>query len=329
MLDWLNEFARHTKTDWLHQIALDNPDFDSQKQKHKVRENFEGLSFATFEDLPNDPTSLTDARHPLLWKAGSIFDSRDRKECHRRILLALSNGADKISLSSDWLVNQEDINTLLDGVHTNMIELMFEWHGQSNQSLFKVKNNIPEHCFLGLIANDLDAHENDIEWLNQHNVKVMINLPLFDLIAVKNILKQVVANFDDTKIPLRFIFNFDHKMLINIAAYRAIVKFLQTKSELFETEIRIAPQVISRIPEENLISFSAIALAAGICRPDLITLPAYDHLDEQNKDSWVINSVHLQHILRQEAQLRLVNDPVAGSYYIENLTHQFFTFLQV
>lgn len=328
MLDWLNELTKHTKTDWLHQIAIDNPDIETQKRKHKVRENFEGLSFPTFEDLPNDLTTLTDTLNPSLWKTGSIFNCRDLKECNRRILLALGNGADKISLSSDWLINREDLNTLLHGVHTDMIELMFEWNGRSNESLTKVKKNIPEHCFLGLFANDLDTDKNYIEWIKEHNVKVMIDLPVFDLIAVKNILKQVVVNFADSKILGRLVFNFDHKMLINIATYRAIVKFLQTIYGIFETEIRIAPQVISRVAEENLISFSAIALAAVICRPDLITLPSYDHLDQQSKDAWVVNSVHLQHILRQEAQLRLVNDPVAGSYYIENLTHQFFTFLQ-
>jgi methylmalonyl-CoA mutase N-terminal domain/subunit len=45
-----------------------------------------------------------------------------------------------------------------------------------------------------------------------------------------------------------------------------------------------------------------------------------DFLKDNPSQDWVRTAIHTMHILKQEAHLDLVRDPLEGSYYVEDLS---------
>lgn len=71
----------------------------------------------------------------------------------------------------------------------------------------------------------------------------------------------------------------------------------------------------------NVVRSSIEANAAILGGADIINIKAYD-LDETQSDFGLELSAKQQLLLQKESNLDQFNDPIAGSYYVENLTNQ-------
>lgn len=71
----------------------------------------------------------------------------------------------------------------------------------------------------------------------------------------------------------------------------------------------------------NLLRMTTECMSAIFGGVDAISLPRFDFFDPEGSDLSLRLSRNIQHILRHESHLNRVQDPAAGSYYIEWLTH--------
>ncbi len=108
--------------------------------------------------------------------------------------------------------------------------------------------------------------------------------------------------------------------LLNIAFLRATKLFLQEKK--IDLAVRLAPNYSSLDQDQDIqcIAKTMIAIAGVIGGADSIELAKIEQGTDPDDYLRINNMIH--HILREEAHLSQVNDPLAGSYFLEDLSHK-------
>jgi len=158
-----------------------------------------------------------------------------------------------------------------------------------------------------------------------------IDSQLLDYLTKSNSILDRVTNSDDLKKVASQMFivsQTGNDYFLEIAKIRAARILLQTLYKAYNLEDSLIDQLeifsISNNyendqygPHENMIksSYSAMSAVLGGCNALLIKSGTSNQLSENT-------ALQLSNLLRQESHLDKVYDPAAGSYYIENITHQ-------
>ncbi|MEP7197728.1 MAG: methylmalonyl-CoA mutase family protein [Saprospiraceae bacterium] len=333
-MDWINNLKKSNKKNWIEQIQKENPVEINTLAKHQVFENIFGLSFATEEDLSKELINFSIPEREIDWKIGTLILTQNYE--FAKILLdhSLLHGAEYINLNESLLFNELNYNNLTRSVFTEMVKLNFNLDSLDNAKLGIISKYLDKNVSLSFSGNinqfvDLDV----IQSLN------LVKTYSFSISEIetwpKNIDNFINYNNEKSNRSNKVQILFTHDFLTNISCYRALQKIILECNFSVKFEILIHPQIIKKEIQQNLISFSSIALSASICNPDIITIPPYNALEkiEQSNDlveskNWLKNSLHLQHILKSESYLNQVNDPIAGSYYIEDLSYKIYQYLK-
>ena len=326
-MDWLNQLHTSSRQTWLDQIRKENLNSFNSIQFHEIQKNIQGLSFATSEDLKDCTNNFTLSRPNNNWKIGIEVLEEELTDLKFSLDYALTNGAEYVHLPLYVLKDKTDIEYLFNGVFLDMISINFNFIPFEVDSLLETLENLPPYSILNINRTDINQIK-ELKTFNKSKRQISYTFKLSNLDPCISILKQIQEDQqDELDIPRKFIFQFNYLFLQNIASFRAIRKILQDEKVLGLYEIRIDPSCILKDINQNLISFSSMALSAAISGPDIITLPRYDLLSENKSKSWLRNSLHLQSILKLESNLNHVNDPLSGSYYVEDLTEKIYQYL--
>ncbi|MBX2930005.1 MAG: hypothetical protein KF852_19375 [Saprospiraceae bacterium] len=137
---------------------------------------------------------------------------------------------------------------------------------------------------------------------------------------------------DVINLHLQFSMTVSTSFFVEIAKLRALrllwAKILDTygvKSGGYATmEVHLAPETQEKDPNTNLIKAATQAMSAAIGGADIVYVLSSNAILLQESTAFTRRMArNVQHILKMESHFDRVNDPAAGSYYIEALTDMF------
>ncbi len=316
-MDWYKAFKDQNKQDWLNKIQRDNPNTNPTEAHHSVYPNINGLSYATIEDLPSN--RIETAQGNIYWKTGIIISENDLYKLKSNLEIALMNGAELICIK-DFIPTSEVIwSELIQNIQTDIVELHLEI--KSPEDFNKILNfdleNIKLQCLF-----EIDQIKNS-ELLSTYQSVELLTSDIHDVKVKLNQLKN--KKFKSAITIIEVLFHDD--FLTNLSCFRSIRQFLSTHQIDCNLRIGLDPKVITKDSNYNMIRFGTIGLAAAISEPDAILFPPYDVLCAEKNEASIRNVLHLQQIYKMESHLDWVNDPLSGSYYLENLSEKINNYL--
>lgn len=290
-------------------------EFDSlstQQWKDKLSSDLKGK---TFEDLTNSDGTLpfyhSDTHQhfkplssPHQWMNVQWIDGSNAKEGNRQALEALNNGMNALCFS-----NPTDLPNLFKDILIQHIEVHFENYSSDTPKLWEQ-----------LVADrGIDPEDANGSFFGQEEGE----LPNFYYHSV--VVDDIHQAVEDGYINSQYIFTIGSDYFKEIAKMRAFVS-------LFETHFQGFPNIFAQTslsnkeseePYTNLLRTTTESMSAILGGCDALMIRPYNQSFEAPNDFSNRLARNQHHILLEESFLGKVQDPSAGSYYIETLTQQF------
>jgi methylmalonyl-CoA mutase len=290
-------------------------EFDSlstQQWKDKLSSDLKGK---TFEDLTNSDGTLpfyhSDTHQhfkplssPHQWMNVQWIDGSNAKEGNRQALEALNNGMNALCFS-----NPTDLPNLFKDILIQHIEVHFENYSSDTPKLWEQ-----------LVADrGIDPEDANGSFFGQEEGE----LPNFYYHSV--VVDDIHQAVEDGYINSQYIFTIGSDYFKEIAKIRAFVS-------LFETHFQGFPNIFAQTslsnkeseePYTNLLRTTTESMSAILGGCDALMIRPYNQSFEAPNDFSNRLARNQHHILLEESFLGKVQDPSAGSYYIETLTQQF------
>ena len=290
-------------------------EFDSlstQQWKDKLSSDLKGK---TFEDLTNSDGTLpfyhSDTHQhfkplssPHQWMNVQWIDGSNAKEGNRQALEALNNGMNALCFS-----NPTDLPNLFKDILIQHIEVHFENYSSDTPKLWEQ-----------LVADrGIDPEDANGSFFGQEEGE----LPNFYYHSV--VVDDIHQAVEDGYINSQYIFTIGSDYFKEIAKMRAFVS-------LFETHFQGFPNIFAKTslsnkeseePYTNLLRTTTESMSAILGGCDALMIRPYNQSFEAPNDFSNRLARNQHHILLEESFLGKVQDPSAGSYYIETLTQQF------
>ena len=290
-------------------------EFDSlstQQWKDKLSSDLKGK---TFEDLTNSDGTLpfyhSDTHQhfkplssPHQWMNVQWIDGSNAKEGNRQALEALNNGMNALCFS-----NPTDLPNLFKDILIQHIEVHFENYSSDTPKLWEQ-----------LVADrGIDPEDANGSFFGQEEGE----LPNFYYHSV--MVDDIHQAVEDGYINSQYIFTIGSDYFKEIAKMRAFVS-------LFETHFQGFPNIFAKTslsnkeseePYTNLLRTTTESMSAILGGCDALMIRPYNQSFEAPNDFSNRLARNQHHILLEESFLGKVQDPSAGSYYIETLTQQF------
>ena len=254
----------------------------------------------------------------------------DEKKANEDALLCLRQGADGILFE---LQEQINFDVLLEGIQWQHCSLNFlaKRNKEAFSALlqrFLVKKKIADEVLPGAFFGNQTAPG------VSHGP---FRFAGFEMMAARSPVDEIVQGFKTVQQTMgkdfvvvagqvAFSVNISHDFFLELAKLRAIRQvwnkyLVATKAGSHSLLIHAHSRAWSDQqfqPHENMIKSTTAALAAILGGCDALTI------DHATSDLAMTSRVaqNVSSILREESYLSKVADPVAGSYFIENLTHQ-------
>jgi hypothetical protein len=313
-----------TKTSWLDQIRKDNPLFKDADQFRVIENQIEANAFAFVSDLSNEGIIQNSVSKNNQWKTGCHlkYDSFDQMK--QALNLALENGAEYLHIESD--MDPKQLNQLLENVYLEMITTRWTFSSGNIRELKNIlfKSNPEAAIFI------TDNFKNDVSTDEDKNNTGLCQLDTFNSTQWSNSLYSFLKNPDSFKNKIKIIFEvqIDNQFLQNIAALRALrmiinkIWFLYQIKLPYYLELNISKEALHSNTHDNLYRLAAMGVTAAVSGVDYIVLQSADAHALQSDLQWLKTSLHTQHLLREESYLTAIPDPLAGSYFIEDLSEK-------
>ena len=285
----------------------------SQQWKDKLAQDLKGK---TFESLISSEGTLpfyhSDTHkhfNPLAisesWESVQWIDGSDPKKGNQQALEALQNGMTAICFS-----NPQDLKTLFQDVLIQHIRVDFE--NYSKESILEFENLVQER---GLNPEDILG-----AFHGQENKGILPNY-VYHTVFVDDIYQAI----EEGQLSSQYVFTLASNYFQEIAKMRA---FLIAFEEINHTVPFILAQTSltnkeSEQPYNNLLRSTTESMSAIFGGCDALMIRPYNQSFEEVTDFSNRLARNQHHILREESFLEKVQDPSAGSYYIEALTQGF------
>ena len=353
-----SEFSATTKEQWKEQVLkeLKGKPYDS------LIWNKDGLQiepYFTKEEVSQSNHLIIKSSNQSGWQIRQDFPVTDFKNTNQNILKALENGVDAIGLRINVEVSETEIEQLLEGVFLDMVSIHFV-ADEKAEKIFDAFVAVAEKRKYDLTklqgSFDTDplcgSEQPDYAALKKQLEKISAKLPQFKLLTIhsnekENKVEELVLVFKKAKkyFSELSLLSYDKKSLANqiqfhvtvgveyfveIAKLRALrvlwSEFLTEQSNDFVPAVvqvqKSWKQNDENEPYKNILRHTTEAMSAVIGGSDVLNLRSFDKTEQFSNDFFERVSVNIQHILKNESHFDMVNDPAAGSYYIETLTQK-------
>ena len=359
MKSLFKDFKKSSKKDWLTKVEKDLKGKPIENLNWKINEDLVVSPFAHPDDLKELPKPLLGNRNSNDWEKGVRIIVKNVKTANKEALFLLEKGADALCFELEKNPNKKELQILLQGINHEWISTHFifpqkTWKGivqnflsilkDKNQNLKKVaasfqfkdgttippsdyqavqdfSNQLPLANFITINARDFyQGQEKVVEELVQTISKANAYLEKWNEKDLP--LKNLIAN-------LQFSIQLDDAYFLNIAKIRAL-KILWSlvvkswkgslKSNLkIETHLTTTTQTDDE--NYNKVKATSQAMSAVIGGTNRLYIYASDSFNDKkgtlNAQRIALNS---QHLMQLESYMDKVQDPAAGSYYLEKLT---------
>jgi len=295
----LHELPKHSKEKWLESInkSLKNKDL---KDLYLVKEGLEINPFSSDTGQNNNPLK----RNQKEWIIGVECLSTDSQNLNREILYYLENGVEAIRVND---LPNPDWNKVLHQVHTDFIYI------DINEGISVADINIKKGAIIGK-EQQASIHTCTIS----SDSTLLIDELTEIFTAIYNELES--KKIDATQIRIETTVN--SYMPTSIAKLRAIRILWLNILSYFNVELRpvfltVRGNADSEDQNHALIELSTMAVIAVLGGCDLLYLNGKTFDDNQRR-----LTINIQHMLKMESKLHIYDDPLAGSFAIENLSKQ-------
>jgi hypothetical protein len=295
----LNELPKFSKENWLESV--------NKSLKNKTLEDLylgkEGLSIDPF------PTDTGQQHIPLKrnqkeWIVGVECASTDPHALNGEILHYLENGAEAIRVNQ---VSKAEWTQILDQVHTDFIYI-----------------DINDQIAIGPNVLKKGALQNNELGDQIHSISISSksNLVIEELTEVfKKVITKIKANQTQVN-QIRIETTVNSYMPISISKLRAIRILWLNILKHFGVELNpvflcVRGNAVEEDQNHALIELSTMAVNAVLGGCDLLYLNGKNFDVNQRR-----LSLNIQHMLKMESKMHIYEDPLAGSFSIENLTKQ-------
>lgn len=333
--NFYSDFNQQSVRDWekiaQHELGNKNPWENLTKAK-------QGVTIKPYYD-----TSDTVAEKKINiatvsnWQCVPKVIVNDEKKANEVALAHLNAGADGILFDLRHLTKPQ---VLLNNIELPYCSVYFR---SVDHSAFNEMMNFIESQSIGEKINGAffqDSAPSDMHfkyWPNFHAYGIIVkeNVNIVDeivdslLTSVEIIEKQIHEKIPTEKAfrSLAFSISIGKDFFLSIAKIRALKNVWLTLQEAYQINKPIPAHIHSHSqpwinesfqPHGNMLKQTIAAMAAAIAGCNALTTEPED--TENEMMSRIARNVSF--ILSEEAQLKNVNDPLAGSYYLDALTHQ-------
>ena len=280
--------------------SLNGPVFNNMKKGRLNFDEFQKIDAQQWQqkllaDLKGKPI-------PTVQKGGFVLNPfLTKTKDTQNLIRPKKNGAWKMSISFD-LKDSERLNAeILNGLQLGIQDVVILWHDALDETIvFR------------------DVHREMI------NIDIRKDSDSIDSVYIQNdgdyvdAFRRIEKNAKAPETPIELVASKD--FILNIAFIRATKMFLTEKN--LNNPIRMIPDY-SKLDEDldiQCIEKTMIGLAGVLASVDILELAKVEHTSNQNDYHRINHMIH--HILREESHLSRVHDPLAGSYFIEELCHK-------
>ncbi len=341
-----SEFPAIETAEWRNKIQKDS----------KGAKTFDDLTWHTPEGLEVAPFYRADevAVKALPnaaangWQLHEIIVVSDAKEANKTALAALEGGADSLQFVLNNKLTINDLRIILDSVFVEMIHVGFsgQWVWQHADMAWKLYAELlNERGVLSPnIACSLEADPLNTEILHRlcNDISNFLYIKIVNVYATGNVSEQLANLVKSTQFLLektpellteshnRIVWSLPigNSFLLEIAKLRAARRVWSEKisgnNKMAPAFIHAftAPMLLTDDIHYNKIMSTTQGMSAIIGQADRVTITPSDTKTGANSLDARRIARNVQHILRLESHFDKVQDPAAGSYYIEHLTNQ-------
>lgn len=173
---------------------------------------------------------------------------------------------------------------------------------------------------------DLDISSKEIQIDNTFGIASITELPCESDFEIAVLIDYIRRNsFENITLNVRIDSNF----FLSIAKFRAVRFLLSQINNIYFSVIAQSTNFNKSATdiENNIIRLTTEAMSAIIGGADKVSLDSYNSLRQNDEfGTRITNNILI--LLEKESYMMAVNDPLSGSYLIENLTNQFIKSVQ-
>ena len=357
MKSLFKDFKKSSKKDWLAKVEKDLKGKSIEQLNWKINEELVVSPFAHSDDLKELPEPLLENRNSNDWEKGVRLIVKNVKTANKEAHFLLEKGANALCFELEKNPTKKELQTLLSGIEHEWISTHFifpqkTWKGivqnflsilkDKNQNLKKVaasfqfkdgttippaeyqavqdfSNQLPLANFITINARGFyQGQENVVEELAQTILKANSYLEKWNKKDLP--LKNLISN-------IQFSIQLDDSYFLNIAKIRALKVLwnLVVKSwkGSLKSNITIETHLTTTTQTEdenyNKIKATSQAMSAVIGGTNRLYIYPSDAFKKETKNAQRI-ALNIQHLMQLESYMDKVQDPAAGSYYLEKLT---------
>lgn len=295
----LHELPKYSKEKWLENIekSLKNKDLEDL---YLVKEGLNIDPFPSDDGESYKPLK----RNQQEWIIGVVCGLKGPESLNNEILYYLENGVEAIRVNE---ISNADWNQILNKVHTDFIYV----------DVSDEITNTPVHIKKGAVQtfNQNDSiHTCSLSSKSDSVIDELSNI--FKAVISKLVRKTI----DPSQIRIETTVN--SYMPISISKLRAIRILWLNILKYYEYDLKpvfltVHGNAQSADQNHALIELSTMGVNAVLGGCDLLYLNGQKFDSNQRR-----LTINIQHMLKMESKLHLYDDPLAGSYAIENLTNQ-------
>lgn len=359
MKSLFKDFKKSSKKDWLAKVEKDLKGKPIESLNWEINENLVISPFAHSEDLKELPKPILENRKSNDWEKGVRIIVKNVKTANQEALFLLEKGANAMCFEFLKNPNKKEMQTLLEGIEHEWISTHFILHQkywiavvQNFITILNEKNQNPKKVAASFQFNDARnippaELETVLDFSNQLPLGKFITINSRDYYRGQEFLiyellqtiskgnsyleKWNKKGLDIKKLvsTIQFSIQLDDSYFLNIAKIRAlkILWNLVVKSwkSSLKSNITIETHLTTTTHTEdenyNKIKATTQAMSAVIGGTNRLYIYPSRHL--KNKTA-ILNdqriSLNIQQLMQLESYMDKVQDPAAGSYYLEQLT---------
>lgn len=346
-LNLLEEFPAQTKAEWMEIVKKDlNRSGKDEEALWKYSDSLEFPAIQSKEDLDFE-INLSGSSETLI---RVDFEVNDVKEDNKAIRSVLNKGVNSIGLIISNKLSMDEWKVLFNKIQPEAIEIHFILGDNFQNNWTELKEFLLKHethdwngsfDFNPLLENE--SLSNDaINWIKETKELLpsfrVINIDLDEFKLEENqpekaiaqslqLVEKYINQLSKNNIKPNNYFQLNVPVGLNYFVEIAKLRALQILwSELFDGKytlnIQTKKSIASNHPDPywNMLRNTSIAMSAKIGGADSIFIDTNSEEELKKKDFFQRIAINIQHILKEESKFDWVQDPAAGSYYIENLT---------
>jgi methylmalonyl-CoA mutase len=346
------DFDKVSKEAWEAKVIADLKGKPLSDLVWEVENNVKVFPFYHADDFENKPSPIVGKASSTGWGIGESFMVSDVKRSNQQILKALNGGAGAIELRLKQNLSPDDLASLFSGINPDFISCHFILGGDGD--LVDFANNwlnFVKSCNLDPKKLKGSFEKTDSPVTVEHIRAIKLckeELSEFRVISIsgneglspsdelaKSIQQayQYIAELSEAGISpatiaskIQFKLTVGKSFFVEIAKIRALKLLWGNLLKAFgsdplipvEISVSFAKQALEEDANKNMIAAATMAMSAVIGGASRLFVNPSGHNKEQFSRRIARN---VQHLLKMESFLDKVEDPGAGSYYIEKLTN--------